>query len=293
MYMYVLNKMRYINFKDSEIKYEKDSAILKVLYNTCIGRIFLKVITKPIISKIIGNILSKKISVIFIKRYVKKHSIKFAEFEKDKYDSFNDFFTRKLKKIKQSSKEEEFISTAESKIMYYKISKDLIIHVKNTKYSIKELIKDEEAASEYNEGICLVYRLSPNNYHRYIFVDEGNIQKTKKIKGKLHTVNPISYDKYKVFSENYREVSILKTKNFDNIIQIEIGALGVGKISNNNILNFKRYEEKGFFEFGGSTIVQLIKKDKINIDTQIINNSKQNIETKVNIADVIGKITKN
>lgn len=293
MYMYVLNKMRYINFKDFEIKYEKDSAILKVLYNTYIGRIFLKVITKPIISKIIGNILSKKISVIFIKRYTKKHSIKFTEFEKDEYNSFNDFFTRKLKKIKQNSKEEEFISTAESKIMYYKISKDLIIDVKNTKYSIKELIKDEETAHEYNEGICLVYRLSPNNYHRYIFIDEGNIQKSKKIKGRLHTVNPISYDKYKVFSENYREVSILKTKNFDNIIQIEIGALGVGKISNNNILNFKKYEEKGFFEFGGSTIVQLIKKDKINIDTQIINNSRQNIETKVNIADIIGKITKN
>ena len=114
----------------------------------------------------------------------------------------------------------------------------------------------------------------------------------KKINGKLHTVNPIVYDKYQVFTENKREVSFLKTTNLDEIIQIEVGALCVGRIKNRDIDEYKRYDEKGYFEFGGSTIIQLFKKNIIDIDKKILNNTKENIETQVSIGDVIGRVIK-
>ena len=93
----------------------------------------------------------------------------------------------------------------------------------------------------------------------------------------------------KVFQTNSREWTILETENFDKIIQIEVGALLVGRIVNyHQEYQFKKGEEKGKFEYGGSTIVLLIKKDKVLIDKKILENSQRNIETPITIGEKIG-----
>jgi phosphatidylserine decarboxylase len=135
----------------------------------------------------------------------------------------------------------------------------------------------------------LVYRLTQDDCHRYIYLDSGEEIEHKYIKGKLHTVRPIS-SKYKVFSQNSREYSVIKTKNFGQVVQIEIGALLVGKIVNYKKEQFNKFDEKGYFEYGGSTIIQLFKENTIFIDEDIINKSKENIETKVEIGEKIGGI---
>lgn len=280
--------MKYTNINENKIIEEKENKILSFLYKTLLGRLILKFVTYRCISKLAGLFLNSIFSKFMIKKYIKKYDINLKHFEKNNYKSFNDFFIRKLKKIDSFSNNKDFISTAESKIMAYTISKDLVIDIKNSKYTIEELIKDKELSVEYSGGLCIIYRLQPNNYHRYIFIDKGNQKKFKTIKGKLHTVNPIVYNYYKVFSENTREISILNTINFGKIIQIEVGALCVGKISNNNKLKFNKYDEKGFFEFGGSTIIQLIEPNTIVLNEEIINNTKNDIETKVNIGQIIG-----
>ena len=81
----------------------------------------------------------------------------------------------------------------------------------------------------------------------------------------------------------------MNTNNFGKVIQIEIGAMLVGKIVNNYNKEFKKLEEKGFFDYGGSTIVQLFKKNVIKIDEEIIENSKNDIETRVEIGMKIGE----
>lgn len=106
----------------------------------------------------------------------------------------------------------------------------------------------------------------------------------------LHTVKPIENTKYKVYKQNSREFTYYKTKSIGNIIQMEVGALFVGKINNYNLNFGKKGEEKGYFEFGGSTIILLIEKDKVIIDDDIWKQSKENIETTVKIGERIGKI---
>lgn len=280
--------MKYKHLNKDEILYEDQPKSLKFLYNAIIGRILLKIITLKGISKLVGIYLNSKISKIKIKKYIKNYKLDMTKYLEKNYKSFNDFFIRQLKTREFQSEKNEFVSTANSKISYYTISEDLMINVKNSKYSIKELIKDEKIPKKYNGGICLIYRLSPYDYHRYIFCDNGIQKHLKSIKGRLHTVNPIVYDKYKVFTENYREVSVIETQNFGDIIQIEVGALCVGKIINNNVENFKKYDEKGHFEFGGSTIIQLIEKDKVDINKQIIENTEQGIETYIDVGQIIG-----
>ena len=281
--------MKYKYLNNDKISELKASKALVFLYNTQFGRFFLKIIYNTLISKFIGFILNRRISRLFIKSYVKKNNIDLSLYEEKKYKSFNDFFIRKIKNIKKINDNNAFISNCDCYISIYSITDDLILNIKNSKYSIESLIQNKEMAKEFSNGYAVIYRLEPSNYHRYIYVDNGKMTNHKKIKGKLHTVNPIVYDKYKVFAENTREISVLETSNFGKIIQIEVGALCVGKIKNNYKKDYNRYEEKGYFEFGGSTIIHLIKKDSINFDTELISNSKNNIETRVNIGDIIGR----
>ena len=283
-----MNEIKYKYLNDDTIYKEKQSYSKRFLYHTILGRLLLKLIIRTSISNIVGFYLNSKYSRPIIKKYINKNSIKMDLYEDKKYQSFNDFFIRKRKEIKKTNQKKDFISTANSRITSYKITNDLKLYIKNSTYSLQELVKDDKLCQEYKDGIVLVYRLSPSDYHHYIYCDNGKVLFHKKIKGVLHTVNPIAFDKYKVFSENTREVMLLKTENFGEIIQIEVGALLVGKIENEKNKIFKRYDEKGHFEFGGSTIIQLLKKNAIKLNSEILNNSINDIETYIEIGDVIG-----
>ena len=68
----------------------------------------------------------------------------------------------------------------------------------------------------------------------------------------------------------------------------EVGAMMVGKIINEKTSGkFKRGEEKGYFKFGGSTIILLV--NNVSIDKDILENTNENIETVVKMGEVIGK----
>ena len=101
-------------------------------------------------------------------------------------------------------------------------------------------------------------------------------------------MQPIAFKRYKVFHENSREITFLKCDNLGDVCYIEVGALMIGKIVNKNINEFKKGEEKGYFEFGGSTVIMLIDKN-IEINKKIIENSENDIETIVKMGQCIGK----
>ena len=265
---------------------------LSFLYNTKFGRIILKLIAfNPITSKIVGKFMDSYLSKPIIKPFIKSNNINIDDFEPVKYKCFNDFFIRKIKmgKRKINANNNAFISPCDAKLTYYSINDDLLFKVKNSIYSVSSIINDEKLAKKFNNGIALVFRLSPDDYHRYCFIDDGKIINNYKIDGYFNSVNPIVYDKYKIFKENTRECTYLKTKNFGNMMQIEVGALLVGKIKNKKISgSFYKGEEKGYFMYGGSTVIIMIEKNKVIIDKEIINNSLSGYETCVKYGEKIG-----
>ena len=203
--------------------------------------------------------------------------------------------TRKVIPYKRpiSARKDYLISPCDSKVTAYKINEDLTLKIKDAYYSIDTLV-DNNIMNEYIDGYALVFRLSTDNYHRYCYIDSGTKGANYKIKGVLHTVQPISLGEYNFFKMNSREYTvlntILNTNNFGKVIQVEVGALGVGRIVNNHeTYIYKKGEEKGYFEFGGSTIVLLIKKNIINLDKDILENSSEGIETIVKYGERIGK----
>lgn len=275
------------NFK---LKKKKEDKFILFFYNTIIGRLLLKIFTLNIISKIAGLFLSTRLSKIFIKRFILKNNININDYEEVKYKSFNDFFIRKIKAGKRpiNYKDNVLISPCDGRLLVYKINKDNLFKIKNSYYNIHDLIKND-VSNEYLNGYALVFRLCVDNYHRYCYIDNGIKTNNNYIKGILHTVRPVALDKYNVYKTNSREWTILKTENFGNVIQIEVGAICVGKIVNHHQQDtFRKGEEKGYFKFGGSTIILLFKENTIKINKEILNNSLNNIETIVKLGEKIG-----
>lgn len=270
---------------------KEKSGILKFLYNTVPGRMVLKVITSPTISKIGGAYMDSGISRIHIKGFIKNNGIDMSQYEKAEYKCFNECFTRKIIKEKRpiDMSKNAFISPCDGRLSAYRISENSDFYIKQSYYSVKDLIKDSEKAPDYNGGICLVFRLCVDDYHRYGHVDNGTITENKYIKGKLHTVRPIALNRYPVFVQNSREYTIIETENFGTIAQIEVGALMIGKIKNHqNEGRVEKGEEKGMFLYGGSTIVLLLERDMIDIPKIYFENTLKDVEITVRYGQQIG-----
>lgn len=284
--------MKNIENKTRMIYYQKGQAkSLSFLYTTKLGRTCLKFLVKPSVSKISGRFLNTRISSLMIKNFVKKNNIDMSEYEQRKFSSYNDFFTRKVAQGKRSvdMDEKSFISPCDAKLTVYPIDYTSTFNIKDSYYTVKDLLGGNELYKEYENGLCLIFRLAVDDYHRYCYIDSGTKTKNTFINGELHTVQPIALDNYNIYKRNCREYTILHTENFGDVVQIEVGALLVGKIVNfHNEYSFKKGEEKGMFEFGGSTIVLLVKENTINIDDELVHNTQMGLETIVKYGERIG-----
>ena len=184
-----------------------------------------------------------------------------------------------------------FISPADSKLTVLPITENARFTLKHTDYSVSSLLKNSELARAYHGGYAFIFRLTVDDYHRYCYVDDGIKEENIHIPGNFHTVNPIANNYYPIYKENTREYSILHSNHFGDIVMMEVGALLVGKIVNlHEKAEVKRGQEKGYFQFGGSTVVLLTKANMVNVDKDILENSKDGIETIVKFGEKIGTI---
>ena len=274
----------------------KDSAsggTLDFLYQTAFGRVILKLLTRKFISELGRLYMNSPLSKRRIKRLISENGINMKDYEQREFCSFNDFFTRKLadgaREVCMDA--DALIAPADSKLTVYDISEDSVYRIKGCDYSIKTLLGgDGELAREFHGGKCFVYRLTVDNYHRYCYTENGRELSHRFIKGVYHTVNPIALARYDVYGKNCRELTLLETEKSGRVAYIEVGAMMVGKINNTHREEFARGEEKGYFSFGGSTIVLLYKKDTVALDGDIEENSREETETAVLYGERVGSI---
>ncbi len=274
----------------------KDSLILRFLYKTILGRLLLKLLVQPKVSQIAGNILSSRKSKCLVPYYIRKHKINMANIEipKGGFLSFNDFFTRKRKMECMDITDGYLISPCDSWLLPVRVGKDTIFEVKHAQYSLSDILKDTGLASMFEDGMALIFRLTPANYHRYCYVANGKILLSRKIQGELHCVRPIALRTVPVYIQNSREYQVIKTDKFGTMVHMEIGALLVGKIKNHKKSIEKKYiqagEEKGYFEFGGSTIILLFQKDAICMNGNLYKKNKNHAEIRVRMGEFIAQI---
>ena len=183
------------------------------------------------------------------------------------------------------------VSPADSRLMVHRISEGAVFSVKGQLYTVEELLESPEEAKLYENGYCLVFRLCPTDYHRFCFPDNGKIEGCRKIKGFYRTVNTF-FISPKVHTTNYREFSTLHTENFGDVAFIEVGAMLIGKIVNTFAgTEFKLGQEKGYFEYGASTVVLLLREGAAEIDADILEQSALGRECLVKYGEKIGAST--
>lgn len=271
---------------------EKQGQFLKKLYGTVGGRMALKVLTAPIVSKIAGAYMDSPLSKPLIDRFIKSGGIDTSQYIMDGFRSYNDFFTRRVRPEKRpiDTEPNHLISPCDSKLSAYRINERSLFRIKDSYYSVADLLGNSFLARRYEGGVCLIFRLEVDDYHRYCYIDDGNKTSNFFIRGVLHTVNPIALRRYNIYKRNSREYTILHTVHFGDVVQVEVGAMMVGRIKNRHgEHDFLRGEEKGMFEFGGSTIVLLFEKDSILIDKDIALNTRDGFETVVKYGEKIGR----
>lgn len=265
--------------------------LLTCLYGSCAGRGLMKVLTRPWLSKAAGVFLSSRFSVPLIAPFIRKNQINMSEFETQSYRSYNEFFSRKIRSGKRPVDQEpgHLISPCDSKLTVLPITMEQRFYLKHTEYTASSLLRDKKLAKKFAGGYALIFRLTVDDYHRYCYIDSGRTEQAVRIPGALHTVNPIANDYFPIYKENSREYTILHSKVFGDLVLMEVGALLVGKIVNHReAAQVIRGQEKGYFQFGGSTVIVLIQKGTVQIDDDIIKNSREGIETVVRMGEKIG-----
>lgn len=269
---------------------EQDSLALRFLYHTVPGRLLLKPLCSRAVSRAAGAFLSSPFSRFLIKPFIQKNNIDLREYDCRGFHSFNDCFSRKIWPGRRpvASDPGSLIAPCDGYLSAYAIRSGMVVNVKQSRYTIADLLQDESLAREFEGGLCLVFRLCVDNYHRYCYVDSGKKGENIFIPGKLHTVRPIALREVPVFCENCREYTVIESEHFGRLVQMEVGAMLVGKICNyHGAAQVKRGQEKGKFLYGGSTIIVLTKAGSVGIDRKLLRNTVRGIETPVKMGQKV------
>ncbi|KAG0088736.1 hypothetical protein BGZ92_005775 [Podila epicladia] len=249
-------------------------------------------------------------SVAQIPHFIKAYKLDLSELllpNIDQYTSFNQFFYRKLRPdtrpIYEVDNPNIVVSAADCRLCVFEsISAATQVWIKGKAFSVQNLVSDDALAAEFEGGSIGIFRLAPQDYHRFHSPVQGTVvADPTKIPGTYFTVNPMAVnDCVDVFTENVRKVSVLDldqsevgwSDRFNKCVFVSIGALLVGSIeltgagtAGNKI---KKGDELGYFAYGGSTCILLFKKGAVKFDQDLVTTSLRGVETLVRMGERIG-----
>jgi phosphatidylserine decarboxylase len=276
---------------------------IRFLYCSIAGQKVGGVFTNKYFSKLYGALQDRPASHRKVRPFIDKFNIDMQQYEpgslpaadsRDSFATFNEFFIRKFRPGCR-----EFVSDAHRMpafaearyVGFSEIDQDRLYPVKGNFLHAKDLVANQQVAKVFEGGPLLIARLCPVDYHRYHYPDDGKVIDQFRVPGAYDSVNPMAL-KYKnqIFIKNERHVSILETKNFGKLAYIEVGAICVGKIVQSHPWEseFKRGDEKGYFLFGGSTVVLLGERGAWKPSQDILDNTANGIETYLHLGTEVG-----
>jgi phosphatidylserine decarboxylase len=268
---------------------------LRWMYETTPGRALGEgILSRPWVSALYGAVQDTRWSARKIAPFVRQFGIPMEEYEPQRFTSFNDFFIRRFRAGARSFPQAPHELGAFAEARYFAMARldpSERFPVKGIALSAAELIGDAALAAPFARGPAFIARLCPVDYHRFHFPDSGRLAHAARRDGPLHSVNPLALQfKPDILVTNERHVSILETEQFGRLAYVEVGATMVGKIVQTHDASapFTRGAEKGYFLFGGSTVVVLGEPGAWTPDADLIEQSQQGRETLVRLGARIG-----
>ncbi len=275
---------------------------IRFLYDSSLGKLTGRVFANKYFSQLYGYFQEQPSSHGKVRPFIEKFQIPIHEYEpgsrpasliEDSYKTFNEFFIRKFKPCQRPfvADTKRMPAFAEARYVGFKsITDDLTFPVKGKDLNAYGMLGKSEIAKLFEGGPLMVARLCPVDYHRYHYPDAGKVIEHYTIHGEYDSVNPLALKlKSNILIENERQVSILQTENFGKIAYVEVGAICVGKIVQSHPWDkpFLRGEEKGYFLFGGSTVVILGEKGAWEPSKDMLDNTQNGMETYIKLGDEV------
>ena len=271
---------------------------LRWMYETRPGRTLGEgLLSRGWVSAMYGAVQDTGWSAGKIAPFVAKFGIPMHEYEDKRFTSFNDFFIRRFKPGARTftANPRELAAFAEARYFAMdRLDPSQRFPVKGIALSAAELLGDATVAAPFERGPAFIARLCPVDYHRFHFPDGGRITHRAHRGGPLHSVNPLALQfKPDILVTNERQISILETDGFGRLAYVEVGATMVGKIvqTHPETAPFRRGDEKGYFLFGGSTVVVLGEAGAWTPDADLLEQSRAGRETLVRLGERIATRT--
>ena len=239
-----------------------------------------------------GWLQSRRWSGRKVEPFIERYGIPMDEYEPGPFPTFNDFFIRRFREGARPWIRDPNVMAAFAEARYLawsSIEDEQTFPVKGEHLSAASLMGSEERARDFVSGPLLLARLCPVDYHRFHYPDDGRVLDSYRAHGAFHSVNPVALKaKSDVLATNERHISILETAGFGKLAYIEVGAMMVGKIVQSHVgPEFKRGDEKGYFLFGGSTVVVLGEPGRWRPDAEILRQTAQQRETLIRLGEPV------
>ena len=287
--------IKYVDRESGQVRTEKvyGEQWLNWLYHNPVGEATLWTIAKrKIVSSVYGHMMEKPSSSDKIHPFIKEYGVDISIAQEQNFNSFNEFFIRKLKPQARPIIQDSLAvaSAADGKVLAYENINNSDFYIKGVRFNVESFLNNSELAKKYTDGSMIVFRLAPPDYHRYHFPVSGKVPEANtKIDGDYYSVNPLALrEKAEIFWLNKREYGVIESPVFGNVVMVEVGATMVGSmLQSYSGTSIKKGDEKGYFKFGGSTVVLLFEKDKIQIDQDLLLNTSNSLETTIKMGEQI------
>ncbi len=265
-------------------------------YETGIGRILVEgVIKRAFFSGLYGWWAKWPSTKKTVVNFIEDFDLDPNDFQDDvaSFGCFNDFFIRKLKPEVRpiDPAPESVVFPADGRHLGFQdLSEVDQIYAKEQSFSLFELFGDAGLAAQFKNGSAVISRLCPVDYHRFHFPASGMCGDPKLINGVLYSVNPIALRRnIGILAENKRVLTKLESETVGTILILEVGATNVGSIIQTSAAGtVGKGDEKGYFEFGGSMTITFFEPGRVELEADLVENTKAGREIYARMGDRVG-----
>ena len=271
---------------------------LRFIYGNPLGLLTLELVAKRAwFSRWYGWRMNRPASRAKIAPFIAEYGLDVGEFQKrpEEFASFNDFFYRQLKPGARpvDAAPESLVFPADGRHLGLPDRSRVDgIFVKGQRFDLATLVGDAALAERFRHGAAVMSRLCPVDYHRFHFPAAGVPSEPRLINGPLYSVSPLALRRNVAYLwQNKRVLTQLETRDFGLVLLLEIGATNVGSI----VQTFTpgkavaKGEEKGCFEFGGSSTIVLFEPGRVKLADDLVANTQQCRELYARVGDRLGR----
>lgn len=266
---------------------DADGRLLRALYKNVAGRGLVSVLMQKVTLRLVGALANARVSRLLIPSFARRRNIQLTR----RYRSFNDFFSREVP-VSFGSDDARLGSPCEADVTAWIDEREAQpLSVKGHTLPLSRLVNMDTSA--WQGGTLYQFSLTSAHMHRMLAFDDCKIVNETIIPGEYQAthcaVRPNAQD---VYFRNYRIVQVLDTQHFGKVLCVMVASMLVGSVQRLTPMNqpIVRGDTLNCFELGGSAVLMVFEKARLEPDTELLWSTKLGISTYIRAGDEIGHI---